>query len=146
MLGRSLATSKFKVAYTAAEVPERPFELGGILMHPAYLRCQADLAKIEREKLRLRKKLKKQERMLAVPPYWRSTRLDSPLARHDNTRYMGPLIQQAMQDSIVGVGCACSAKVSNVRVTAVERVENMTLWRNYQTFKVSLQNRLRQSP
>jgi hypothetical protein len=40
--------------------------------------------------------------------------------------------------------CGCGAR--NAKVTAVQRVENMSLWRNYQNFKLSLQQRLKKNP
>jgi hypothetical protein len=85
---------------------------------------------------------------LDVPTYWRNTDPEAPVEILDNSRYMIPIIQQAMEKSNHQARryfkCDCHNR-QNAKITAVHRVENMSLWRNYQSCKQNLQHRLRQS-
>ncbi len=113
----------------------------------AALVAQAQATRAKVEEAAARKALENSEWQLDVPAYWRNKSSDAPVAILDNSRFMVPKIQQAIDASNaaarVHFRCnGCGAHTA--RVTAVHRVENMSLWRSYQTFRQSLRDRLRQ--
>jgi hypothetical protein len=94
-----------------------------------------------------------QERQLAVPLYWANRMSGAEPARISCLDLSIPLlqangsqnVQEMIQASIMPGhedGCAMGRDLRNLRVTRVERVENMTLWLNYQRQKASLRERM----
>lgn len=114
----------------------------------AVLAAQAEADRAKVEEAAAREALEKSEGQPAVPAYWHNKRSDARVAIIDDSRHMNSIVQQAMVASIAAAcnAFACSGcGVLNARVTAVHRVENMNLWRNYQNFRRSLQDRLREN-
>ena len=86
-------------------------------------------------------------KLLAQPPgYWNNLDPGSVAIMH--TRYMEARLQAKMQDYIFNfegrnhANEACGASLKNIVVTRVQRVENLTLWKNYQRTKEALKEKM----
>jgi hypothetical protein len=87
----------------------------------------------------------------AVPPYWTNQAPGSASVRVPcgNLRVGSQAAERMMRQSILaghdnGCGGFCAHSLRNFRVTRLERVENMTLWLNYQRQKTALRERMRE--
>ena len=88
----------------------------------------------------------------AVPPYWTNQAPGSASARvhmREPMRIGSQAAETMMRQSILpghdnGCGSFCAHSLRNFRVTRLERVENMTLWLNYQRQKTALRERMRE--
>lgn len=97
------------------------------------LRALAEAEKLAKREKQGREKLeRKQREALAIPDYWKNKRPTAEMQRI-STGFQVPRIQDAMRKS----------GLANCRVHKVERVENMTLWQNYQRQKQALNEKLR---
>eukprot|EP01048_Picozoa_sp_COSAG05_P006301 COSAG05_NODE_404_length_10192_cov_3.830377_4_plen_327_part_00 len=101
----------------------------------------AEAKEVARREHKERKRIEDQQlKALAIPSYWTNKNKPNTAGVHRfNTKFQVARIQDAMRQS------AISGNLRGCRVHKVERVENMTLWKNYVRQKQALGEKLQNS-